>query len=188
MRPARLAIVIAVIFLILIGVFGLRELKNRQDAAKIDEVPTSFSGIEPTPAVAGTDNWREYKNLEYNYAFRYPRDWTVAQVLPTEAGTINQVVLTSVSGRTVVFSVIDNPHALNSAQMTDKFASSASAQVLDRSETKIRGFVAERSSGGESEDIVITKGTVTYRIFSSLGLIGEDKINYDKVLETYIFI
>jgi len=188
MRPARVLVVISVIFFLVLIIFGIVQIKNRLGNGKIDQNPTGISGIAPTPVVAETDNWREYKNLEYNYAFRYPRDWAIAQVLPTEPDTINQAVLTSPSGKSVVFSVVNNPYALSSAQMADKFTSSASAQILERSEVKVSGFIGELVINGEISDIAVTKGVLTYRILSSLGQDGEDKKNYAKILDTYIFI
>lgn len=187
MRPSKLILIVAVIVQVAI-VFIL--VKQSQKPPKTDEIPTTVSGIAPTPVVAETDGWRDYKNLEYNYAFRYPREWSVSQVLPAETDILEQTVLTSALGQTVTVMVVNNPNQLNSAQMGDKFVASMSADVLDKSKVNIGGFEGEKINiSRTSTFIAVTKGSWTYRITLSPYSAGDsnEKI-YSKILDTFNFI
>ena len=187
MRPSRLISIIAVLVQVAI-VFII--IKQTQKSPKIDEIPTTVSGIAPTPVVAETDDWRDYKNLEFNYAFRYPREWTVSQVLPTETDILEQTVLTSVLGQTVTVMVVNNPNKLNSAQMGDKFTASISANVLEKSKINIGGFEGEKINiSRTSVFIAVTKGSWTYRINLSPYSAGDsNEAIYAKILDTFNFI
>lgn len=190
MRFSRLLIV--AIFLITLGlvfftVFRSKLLKNKE---LVDQVPQTFSGIAPTPAVSGVDGWRDYRNLEQNYSLRYPQDWSVTQTLPSESNSISEVVLVSPAGLSVTVTVFNNENKLNSKQMADKFVASYSAELLERSDIILGGFEGERVMVQNQFGVVaVTKGGWTYRVVMSPYATGDNNDEvYSKILDTFYFI
>ncbi len=190
MRFSRLLLVLFLLIIFSVVILATFKGKFLKSNRLVDEVPQTFSGIAPTPAVPGVDNWRDYRNLEQNYAFRYPKDWLVAPTLPSEPGTISEAVLTSPTGLSVTVTVFSNENKLNSKQMADKFVASYSAELLERSELTLGGLEGERVVVENRFGVVaVTKGEWTYRIVMSPYASGDNSNElYSKILATFYFI
>ncbi len=190
MRSARLLVILVII----VVVFGIGlvifNAKNSQNKNIETKNPTTFSGIAPTPVVAGTDGWSDFRDLNYNYSFRHPRDWSVTQTLASEEDALGEAVLISPTGQNITVTVFNNPNKLNSKQMADKFVASYSAETLQRSDVEISGFEGEKVMVSEGFGrIAVTKGAWTYRINLSPYSTGDSNEEvYSKILDTFHFI
>ncbi len=190
MRSARLLVVLVIIVAIFGAVLVIIKAKNSQNQNIETEKSITFSGIAPTPVVDGTDGWRDFRDLNFNYSFRYPRDWSVVTTLASEEDALSEAVLTSPSGQNITVTIFNNPNKLNSKQMADKFVASYSAQNLQRSDVEISGFEGEKVMISEGfARIAVTKGSWTYRINISPYSVGDSSEEvYSKILDTFHFI
>lgn len=193
MRSARWILILGLIALLIVGVAAtviVVKKKPGRDFSASDEVPGTTSGIAPTPVVAGTDGWRDYRNLSHNYSLRYPADWLATEVLPSDEGALSEVVINSPVQQTVVVTVFDNPYGLDNKQMADRFVASSAASELERFDIKIDGFDGEKITSLEGfGQLVLTKGSWTYRIRLSPYVLGDANEGvYEKILDTFQFI
>jgi len=190
MRSARLLIVLVIIVVVFGAGLVVFKAKNSQNKNFEDPKAITTSGIAPTPVVAGTDGWRDFRDLNFNYSFRYPKDWSVVTTLASEEDALGEAVLTSPSGQNITVTVFNNPNKLNSKQMADKFVASYSAQNLERSDVNISGFEGEKVMISEGfARIAVTKGAWVYRINLSPYSEGDSSEEiYSKILDTFHFI
>ena len=190
MKPARLLIILAIVAVVFGAGLIVFKAKNSQKQNIKTEKSTTFSGIAPTPVVAGTEGGRDYRDLSFNYSFRYPRDWSVVTTLASEEDALGEAVLTSPSGQNITVTVFNNANKLNSKQMADKFVASYSAQNLERSDVNISGFEGEKVMISEGfARIAVTKGTWAYRINLFPYSEGDSSEEiYSKILDTFHFI
>ncbi len=190
MRPVRLLSVLILIVVVCGAGLVIFKTKNSQNKKIDSDKPATFSGIAPTPVVVGTDGWRDFRDLNFNYSFRYPRDWSVTQTLASEEDALSEAVLISPSGQNITVTVFNNPNKLNSKQMADKFVASYSAQTLQRSDVEISGLVGEKVMVSEGFGrIAVTKGAWAYRINLTPYVTGDGSEEvYSKILDTFHFI
>lgn len=164
---------------------------------------TSTSGVRPTPAVEGTDNWRDYKDLDFNYAIRHPAGWIVNRVLPSTEDILTQTVLSQTplgstdsaqlgGGGAIILSVIDNPNSLSVHQIIDKEAAKyppgAEVKRVQVFRFNVPAIAVSGLGSGTARDFFIIKGLWAYRIRME-GVDSTQKQElFDKIIATLNFI